>query len=50
MSKQNSKRYRVLSDQPIVGIGAVIIKEGKILLEKRKNSLEEENGAFQVVW
>jgi 8-oxo-dGTP diphosphatase len=28
---------RLYPDQPIVGIGAVILDEGKILLEKRKN-------------
>jgi 8-oxo-dGTP diphosphatase len=39
MSKQNPKKVqRLYPDQPIIGIGAVIIKEGKILLEKRKNS------------
>jgi len=29
---------RLYPDQPIVGVGAIIISEGKILLEKRKNS------------
>src|SRR4030042_5814088 len=39
MSKQNPKKVqRLYPDQPIIGIGAVIIKEGKILLEKRKNT------------
>ena len=28
---------RLYPDQPIVGVGAVIVFEGKILLEKRKN-------------
>jgi 8-oxo-dGTP diphosphatase len=28
---------RLYPDQPVVGVGAVIISEGKILLEKRKN-------------
>ena len=28
---------RLYPDQPIVGVGAIIISEGKILLEKRKN-------------
>jgi 8-oxo-dGTP diphosphatase len=28
---------RLYPDQPIVGVGAVILDEGKILLEKRKN-------------
>lgn len=28
---------RLYPDQPIVGVGAVVISEGKILLEKRKN-------------
>ena len=28
---------RLYPDQPIVGVGAVIIKEGKLLLEKRSN-------------
>ena len=28
---------RLYPDQPIVGVGAVIVCEGKILLEKRKN-------------
>ena len=28
---------RLYPDQPIVGVGAVIVSEGKILLEKRKN-------------
>ena len=39
MSKQNPKKVqRLYPNQPIIGIGAVIIKEGKILLEKRKNA------------
>ena len=29
---------RVYPDQPVVGVGAVIVYEGKILLEKRKNA------------
>ena len=29
---------RLYPDQPIVGVGAIIISEGKILLEKRKNA------------
>lgn len=28
---------RVYPDQPVLGVGAIIISEGKILLEKRKN-------------
>jgi mutator protein MutT len=28
---------RLYPDQPVVGVGAVVISEGKILLEKRKN-------------
>jgi mutator protein MutT len=28
---------RLYPDQPIVGVGAIIIRDGKILLEKRKN-------------
>lgn len=28
---------RLYPDQPVVGVGAVIVSEGKILLEKRKN-------------
>ncbi len=28
---------RLYPDQPLVGVGAVVISEGKILLEKRKN-------------
>lgn len=28
---------RLYPDQPLVGVGAVIAKDGKILLEKRKN-------------
>ena len=28
---------RIYPDQPIVGVGAVIVREGKILLEKRRN-------------
>lgn len=28
---------RLYPDQPIIGVGAVIIKEGKLLLEKRAN-------------
>ncbi len=28
---------RLYPDQPVVGVGAVILNEGKILLEKRKN-------------
>ena len=28
---------RVYPDQPVLGVGAIIIREGKILLEKRKN-------------
>lgn len=38
MPEKNTKKLqRLYPDQPIVGIGAVIVKEGKILLEKRKN-------------
>jgi 8-oxo-dGTP diphosphatase len=29
---------RVYPDKPVVGVGAVIVHEGKILLEKRKNA------------
>jgi len=29
---------RLYPNQPLVGVGAVIIREGKILLEKRKNN------------
>jgi mutator protein MutT len=29
---------RVYPDKPVVGVGAIIIHEGKILLEKRKNA------------
>ena len=29
---------RVYPDKPVVGVGAVIVNEGKILLEKRKNA------------
>ncbi len=28
---------RLYPDQPVVGVGAVVLNEGKILLEKRKN-------------
>jgi 8-oxo-dGTP diphosphatase len=28
---------RLYPDQPVVGVGAVVLSEGKILLEKRKN-------------
>ena len=28
---------RLYPDQPIVGVGAIILREGKILLEKRGN-------------
>ena len=28
---------RLYPDQPIVGVGAIVVSEGKILLEKRKN-------------
>ncbi|MCW4047954.1 MAG: NUDIX hydrolase [Candidatus Bathyarchaeota archaeon] len=28
---------RLYPDQPVVGVGAIILSEGKILLEKRKN-------------
>jgi mutator protein MutT len=28
---------RLYPDQPIVGVGAIVLSEGKILLEKRKN-------------
>lgn len=28
---------RLYPDQPVVGVGAVVVSEGKILLEKRKN-------------
>lgn len=31
------KLKRLYPDQPIVGVGAVLVLEGKILLEKRKN-------------
>ena len=29
---------RLYPDQPIVGVGAIIVQDGKILLEKRKNA------------
>lgn len=29
---------RVYPDKPVVGVGAVVVHEGKILLEKRKNA------------
>jgi mutator protein MutT len=39
MSSQNAPKVkRLYPSQPIVGIGAVIVKENKILLEKRKNT------------
>lgn len=39
MSSQNAPKVKRLYPlQPIVGIGAVIVKGGKILLEKRKNT------------
>jgi len=28
---------RIYPDQPVVGVGAVIVLEGRILLEKRRN-------------
>ena len=37
-NKDTEKVQRLYPSQPIVGIGAVIVKEDKILLEKRKNS------------
>ena len=39
MNEEDTKKVqRLYPNQPIVGIGAVIVKEDKILLEKRKNS------------
>lgn len=39
MSSQNAPKVkRLYPSQPIMGIGAVIVKENKILLEKRKNT------------
>jgi hypothetical protein len=29
---------RVYPNQPVLGVGAIIVCEGKILLEKRKNA------------
>jgi len=50
MSKQNPKKVqRLYPNQPIIGIGAVIIKEGKILLEKRKNSPGRGKWNFVVI-
>jgi ADP-ribose pyrophosphatase YjhB (NUDIX family) len=38
---------RLYPKQPLVGVGAVLVCSGKILLEKRKNEPEGENGVFR---
>ena len=37
---------RLYPDQPIVGVGAIALSEGKILLEKRKN--EQGKGKWSI--
>ena len=37
---------RLYPDQPVVGVGAMIVSEGKILLEKRKN--EPSRGKWSI--
>ena len=42
---------RLYPDQPVVGIGAVIIHEGKIAINKeRQRAKLEENGLFPAAW
>jgi 8-oxo-dGTP diphosphatase len=36
-SLEHEALKRLYPDQPVVGVGAVILREGKILLEKRRN-------------
>ena len=38
---------RLYPDQPVVGIGAVIVHDGKIALLNGEMSQAEENGLFQ---
>ncbi|MGB9671974.1 MAG: hypothetical protein ACPLZY_02375 [Candidatus Norongarragalinales archaeon] len=40
---------RLYPKQPVVGVGAVIIQNGKIHLKNEKASLDVANGAYQAV-